>query len=124
MRRLSRSKYAGVAKAFVPIVALNNVSFTLRRGEIYALVGHNGAGKSTQRSLRVELDAAAILHRFDAVRRQVSVTKDQAVRRPQMTPVAVLPTPPSIGSQRLPSGGRQMNEWKPEPLIHCTKSVS
>jgi ABC-type sugar transport system ATPase subunit len=34
-------------KAFGSIVALNNVSFTLRRGEIHALVGHNGAGKST-----------------------------------------------------------------------------
>jgi ribose transport system ATP-binding protein len=32
---------------FGPIVALNSVSFTLRRGEIHALVGHNGAGKST-----------------------------------------------------------------------------
>jgi ABC-type sugar transport system ATPase subunit len=37
----------GVTKAFGSIVALNNVSFTLRRGEIHALVGHNGAGKST-----------------------------------------------------------------------------
>ena len=36
-----------VTKAFGSIVALNNVSFTLRRGEIHALVGHNGAGKST-----------------------------------------------------------------------------
>jgi ribose transport system ATP-binding protein len=36
-----------VTKAFGPIVALNSVSFTLRRGEIHALVGHNGAGKST-----------------------------------------------------------------------------
>jgi ABC-type sugar transport system ATPase subunit len=37
----------GVTKAYGPIVALNDVSFTLRRGEIHALVGHNGAGKST-----------------------------------------------------------------------------
>jgi ABC-type multidrug transport system ATPase subunit len=36
-----------VTKAFGSIVALNNVSFTLRRREIHALVGHNGAGKST-----------------------------------------------------------------------------
>ena len=73
MRRLSRSKYAGIAKAFGPIVALNNVSFTLRRGEIHALVGHSGADKSTRGSLRMELDAAAILHQFDAVGRQISV---------------------------------------------------
>ena len=37
----------GVTKAYGPIVALNEVSFTLRPGEIHALVGHNGAGKST-----------------------------------------------------------------------------
>ena len=37
----------GLTKAYEPIVALNEVSFTLRPGEIHALVGHNGAGKST-----------------------------------------------------------------------------
>ena len=30
-----------------PFVALDDVSFTVRRGEAIALVGHNGAGKST-----------------------------------------------------------------------------
>ena len=37
----------GISKTFPGVVALENVDFSLRRGEIHALVGENGAGKST-----------------------------------------------------------------------------
>ncbi|MDN6633735.1 MAG: ATP-binding cassette domain-containing protein, partial [Enterobacterales bacterium] len=37
----------GLSKYFPGVKALNNVSFSLRRGEIMALLGENGAGKST-----------------------------------------------------------------------------
>ncbi|WP_407926903.1 sugar ABC transporter ATP-binding protein [Capillibacterium thermochitinicola] len=37
----------GISKSFPGVRALNNVDFTLRRGEIHALMGENGAGKST-----------------------------------------------------------------------------
>lgn len=36
-----------VEKSFPGVKALQNVQFQLQRGEIHALVGHNGAGKST-----------------------------------------------------------------------------
>ena len=36
-----------ISKAFGAVVALANASLTLRRGSIHALVGENGAGKST-----------------------------------------------------------------------------
>jgi len=37
----------GICKYFPGVRALQNVDFTLRRGEIHALMGENGAGKST-----------------------------------------------------------------------------
>jgi putative multiple sugar transport system ATP-binding protein len=37
----------GITKRFAGVTALNNVSFSVKRGEIHAIVGENGAGKST-----------------------------------------------------------------------------
>src|SRR5882724_5313461 len=37
----------GISKAFSGVKALDDVNFTVRQGEIHALVGENGAGKST-----------------------------------------------------------------------------
>ena len=37
----------GISKTFPGVRALHNVDFTLRKGEIHALMGENGAGKST-----------------------------------------------------------------------------
>jgi len=37
----------GITKAFPGVVALDNVDFDVRAGEVHGLVGENGAGKST-----------------------------------------------------------------------------
>lgn len=36
-----------ISKSFPGVKALQNVNFSVRRGEIHCLVGENGAGKST-----------------------------------------------------------------------------
>lgn len=40
-------KASGIQKAFPGVKALDNISFELRAGEVFALAGENGAGKST-----------------------------------------------------------------------------
>ena len=57
-------RLAGICKAFGPIKALNDVSLSLRRGEIHALLGENGAGKSTLMNVlfgMLSIDAGSIL---------------------------------------------------------------
>jgi rhamnose transport system ATP-binding protein len=38
---------SGICKRFAGVIALNDVSMTVRAGEVMALIGENGAGKST-----------------------------------------------------------------------------
>ena len=40
-------KAAGISKSFAAIQALREIDFDLREGEVHALIGENGAGKST-----------------------------------------------------------------------------
>lgn len=47
MGGISRVEMQGIQKRFAGIQALKNVDFTVKPGEIHALVGENGAGKST-----------------------------------------------------------------------------
>ncbi|WP_373506328.1 sugar ABC transporter ATP-binding protein [Aestuariivirga sp.] len=51
---------SNVSKHFGGVMALKDVSFTLRAGEIHGLVGENGAGKSTMMKI-----IAGVHHEFD-----------------------------------------------------------
>ncbi|WP_353650133.1 sugar ABC transporter ATP-binding protein [Nakamurella sp. A5-74] len=69
----------GVSKTFPGVKALQDVSITLRGGEVHALVGENGAGKSTLIKLLTgvyQLDAGQLLHRGN----QVSFTDPKAAQ--------------------------------------------
>ncbi len=37
----------GITKSFPGVIALEDVDFSLRKGEVHGLMGENGAGKST-----------------------------------------------------------------------------
>ncbi len=47
MQKDSVLEMRGISKSFYSVKALQNVDFTLKEGEIHALMGENGAGKST-----------------------------------------------------------------------------
>ncbi len=47
MQKDSVLEMRGISKTFYTVKALQHVDFTLRHGEIHALMGENGAGKST-----------------------------------------------------------------------------
>ena len=40
-------EFKDITKTFPGVKALNKVSFSVKRGTVHALVGENGAGKST-----------------------------------------------------------------------------
>jgi simple sugar transport system ATP-binding protein len=47
LTREPRLELRGIAKRFGPVQALRGADFTLRAGEVHALLGENGAGKTT-----------------------------------------------------------------------------
>ena len=40
-------EFKGITKVFPGVVALDDVSFSIRKGTVHIIIGENGAGKST-----------------------------------------------------------------------------
>ena len=86
----------GVTKRYGPIIAVRDLDLALKPGEVVALVGHNGAGKTTQIKMmlglarptsgRVELlggdpaETGGVLGRVQLHQRQAVLGTQQAAR--------------------------------------------
>lgn len=69
----------GLTKKFGKITAVDNISFSVKRGEIFAFLGPNGAGKSTTikmlTTLLVPTKGEMLVNGFDPLRDQDEVRK-------------------------------------------------
>ncbi len=86
-----------ITKQFPGVVALSDVSFDLKAGEVHSLVGENGAGKSTLLScmngLQLPSKGAIYLHGrkvtfskpADAIRQRLSMVHQELVLCPNLT---------------------------------------
>jgi ribose transport system ATP-binding protein len=110
--------FRNITKSFPGVVALDDVSFSIRKAEIHAVVGENGAGKSTlmnilggeiqpDRGEVVITGAPVVIHNPFASRRMgISIVYQELKLCPNLTVVENL----FLGRERE-GGGRQVN-WK------------
>ncbi|WP_337843086.1 ABC transporter ATP-binding protein [Rheinheimera sp.] len=71
----------GISRRYGQLLAVNNVSFTIKKGEIIGLLGHNGAGKTTIMKMlsgyldadsgTIELDGLNIVQHRAQIQRQL-----------------------------------------------------
>jgi len=110
----------GITKRFPGVLALNDVSFTVRSGEIHALVGENGAGKSTlikvltgiyspdEGSVAIDGSPAHLRSARDAVDRGIALVPQERTLIPAMSVAENI----LLGRQPLRRGLLDLGEMK------------
>lgn len=105
-------EFRGIEKAFPGVLALDNISFQVRRGEVQGLVGENGAGKSTlikilcgvyasdRGEIWVDGERTSIQSPADAQKAGIQVMHQEISVIPEMTVAE------NIWMYRLPRRGR------------------
>lgn len=112
----------GICKEFPGVKALQNVDFTLRRGEIHALMGENGAGKSTLIKVLTgvyELDGGEIYiagHKGPVVNRTPQQAQENGIstvyQEITLCPNLSVAENVFIGRQPFKRGLRGIIDWK------------
>lgn len=68
-----------LTKKFGPITAVDNISFNVKKGEIFAFLGPNGAGKTTTIKMLTTLltptSGSVIINNFDAIKNKHDVRR-------------------------------------------------
>jgi inositol transport system ATP-binding protein len=112
-----------ITKAFPGVLALDNVSFSVRRGEVHALCGENGAGKSTLMKILngihkadsgeifIEGKPVTIQNPVDARKQGIAMIFQECTFVPEMSVAESL----FLGA--LPVNGLRQIDWK---YIHRT----
>jgi len=79
LRRLFTSNIGVIRRTTKEIVAVDDVSFEIRKGELFGLLGPNGAGKTTTTKMLTTLlipsDGKAIINGYDVVDKAEEVRK-------------------------------------------------
>ena len=90
----------GLTRRYGDTLAVNDVSFTIGKGEIVGLLGHNGAGKTTIMKMltgylepsagQVRLDDLDVVEDAQAIQRRLGYLPENCPVYPEMTVVAYL----------------------------------
>ncbi len=103
-----------ITKRFPGVIALDDVSFSIKKGEIHALVGENGAGKSTLMNIlggEIQPDEGSVILRgkatqipnpYAARRNGISIVYQELKLCPNLSVVENI----FLGREREGSGGR------------------
>lgn len=83
-------------KKYEDFIAVNHISFTVKRGSLFAFLGLNGAGKSTTINIiagilsknggKVFIDGVDIDERSDAIKKDIGIVFQNSVLDPVLTP--------------------------------------
>lgn len=102
-------------KKYEDFIAVNHISFTVKRGSLFAFLGLNGAGKSTTINIiagilsknggKVYIDGVDIDERSDAIKKDIGIVFQNSVLDPVLTPRENL-------TLRAGFYGIQGEEWK------------
>ncbi|MBI4213992.1 MAG: ABC transporter ATP-binding protein [Chloroflexi bacterium] len=93
-------RVASLRKAFGALVAVDGISFEVKRGEVFGILGPNGAGKTTTLEImetlqpptsgRVEVDGLDVEREAWAVKQRIGVQLQSAGFYPELTLVHLL----------------------------------